>query len=208
MIKLSIIDDDDSQLERMRLILSGEKDFSVVSSYKSADEALRLLPKDNPEIVLTDIRMPVMDGVAFIQEARKLLPKADFIALTGMEDDDTIERAFRAGAMGYILKSEPPAQICEMLRKVMNGAVPLSSKAAKCLIKNLNPDHGPPRVNLTSRERQILLDVQDGYSYKETAARLGVSAHTVHNQVRGIFEKLDVNNKMEALKSAQKMGLL
>lgn len=207
MIKISIIDDDEYQLERMRLILGGGKDFSVVSVYTSAEEALRRLPEDAPMVVLTDIRMPVMDGVDFIKKGRELLPQADFIALTAMEDDDTIERALRAGAMGYILKSEPPAQICEMLSKVMNGAVPLSSKVAKCLIKNLNPGQATPNVNLTPRERQILMDIEEGYTYKETAARLGVSVHTIHNQVRGIFEKLGVNNKMEALKAAHKMGL-
>lgn len=137
MTRLVIVDDDLVQLERLKIILAGEKDISIAGVYSDPREALRNLVTDRPNIILTDICMPLIDGAAFISQSRKILPKADFIALTCMDDDETIDKVFSSGASGYLLKSESPARLCEVLRKYHKGEPPLSSKVVSHLVERM-----------------------------------------------------------------------
>ena len=208
-VSLCIVEDDTLHLERLRLLLGEEPDFNVVGFHTSVDDTLMWLKSHMPDVLLTDIRLPVKSGIVLIQEVSRHYPNLPVIALTSAVDNATIEHALKAGARGYILKTEPAGKICKMVRDFLSDGVTLSSKPASYLIHRLqSEDPSATRVTLSPRERNILIEADKGATYKETAERFGVSLHTIHNQVQKIFEKLEVKKKEDAINKARMNGLI
>lgn len=206
--RVIIVDDEELQLQRMKIILDGENDFSVVGAFNDGEQALAFLGDHEADLLLTDLQMPGIHGLTLIKKANELYHHLTIIALTAMDDVETVVQALRDGAVGYLLKTDSSTKLCDGLRETLNEGASLSPSVARSLIGQFQNGDAPPTVSLSKREKDILADATDGVTYKETADRLGLSVHTVHHHARNIFEKLDVHNKAEALQVAKKRGLI
>jgi DNA-binding NarL/FixJ family response regulator len=224
MIKVAIVDDKARNRNILADKLSKNELFAV--SFRAANgeeflEKMKTLGENElPHIVMMDLEMPVMDGVAAISSGSSLYPEVKFVVLTVFDDDDKIFKAIKSGACGYILKEESSNVITDMLINLWeNGAGPISpSIAFKILqmvqqqdeIKNgkENTEAKNNIFQLSEREQEILRLLSRGLEYKEIAATLNISPNTVKKHTINIYQKLHVNSKAKALRIAFTKGLI
>jgi len=185
------------------LRLSGQ--FNCVSDYASAEEALAGLPADGPDVVLMDIKMEGMNGIECVCQLKSKMPAVQVIMLTVFEDVDLIFEALRAGATGYLLKSQPPEKLLEAIRDVVAGGSPMSASIARKVVQLVREsnrsekDELGNRILLSERQRQVLDLLAAGQPYKMIADKMGVSIHTVRSYLRRTYEKLQVHSRTEAV---------
>ena len=203
-MKVALVDDDLRFRQSLSLTLLGQPDFELVASSASAEELLERMNECSPEIVLVDLGLPGMSGQELIERLRQTHPTVECIAHTVFEEPSTVMAALRSGAAGYLLKGSTPAELLRSLRSLREDGAPLTAKIARLLIREIQPGPDP----LTEREREVLAALSDGYSYKEVAARLVVSSHTVHTHVKNIYEKLQVSGRQQAISKARQQGWL
>ena len=201
-IKIAVVDDDERCLHSLRQILSEQPDFQLTLACESAEGLLNQIESDPPQIVLVDLGMPGMGGEELIRRLRQSHPEIECIAHTIFEEPGTVLAALRAGAAGYLLKGSTPSELIRSLRTLTEGGAPLTAKIARLLIREIQPSQDP----LSDREHEVLKALSDGYSYKEVAAQLVVSSHTVHTHVKNIYEKLQVSGRRQALEKARQQG--
>lgn len=170
--------------------------------FENGATALRELTKEPVEIALFDINLPGMNGIECIQKLKILHPRMQIIVLTVYDNPDVIFDALKAGATGYLLKSTPPEKIIEAIQEVKNGGSPISSPIARKVIEAFYVKENTNEYfqELTKREREILEQLNNGYRYKEIAEKLFLSVDTIRTHVRNIYEKLQVNSRVEALR--------
>ena len=207
-MRVFIVEDDRRVRENLSVLLGGEGGVEVTGTAASAEEALDKFSAVSTDIVLSDLGLPGISGVELIRELKQLRPSLEILAYTVFEDRDTVFAALKAGASGYLLKGSTPRQLVEALASLADGGAPMSPRIARAVIREFHDDQGEPDVSLTPRERQVLAGVDQGFSYKEIAADLGVSPNTVHGYVKSMYEKLHARGRREALESARRRGLL
>lgn len=203
-IKVAIIEDLREVREGLAMLINGTSGFSCIGRFRSMEEAIRNLSRELPDVVLTDIGLPGMDGIAGIKILRREFPDLPFIALTVYDDDERIFDALCAGACGYLLKNTQPAKLLESLREVRAGGAPMSPEVARRVI-TLFQNFTPPRnadYHLTPQEKELLKMLTEGHSYKTAARRLNISYHTVSFHLRNVYEKLQVHSMSEAVAKA------
>jgi len=200
-IRVSLVEDDNPVRESLAVLIDGSPGFSVFHSCGRADEAIRRIPQDPPDVVLMDIRMPRMSGIECTRQLRGSLPELKVIMLTTVEDEDQLFEALRAGACGYLLKRTPPATILEAIEEAQGGESPISGKMARLLVNffNSGKQASPALPKISEREREILDALSEGLRNKEIGARLHVSENTVRAHLRTIYEKLQVGSRAEAV---------
>jgi DNA-binding NarL/FixJ family response regulator len=221
MIRIAIVDDKASNRNILKDKLRRNNFFTIILEATDGedflDEMKDLSTDSLPHIVLMDLEMPHIDGVAAIGTASSLYPSVKFVVLTIFDDDDKIFRAIKAGACGYLLKEESGQVIADMLMNLWeSGAGPISpSIAYKILQMVQNPltDKKEQKITanlfqLSEREKEILQLLSEGLEYKEIAARIFISANTVKKHAINIYEKLHVNSKAQALRIAYTKGLI
>jgi DNA-binding NarL/FixJ family response regulator len=186
----------------MRVLINGSDGFSCTSVYATADEAVVQLPKLKLDIVLMDIHMPGMSGIDCVSILKDKMPKSHFMMITVFEDDDNIFNAIKAGASGYILKRTAPAQILEAVREMYEGGSPMSPEIARRVVNSIQKGGNKNTEVLTPREKEILDFLSKGFLYKEIATDLGLSFQTVKKHIQNIYQKLQVQNKVEAMNKA------
>ncbi len=209
-IKVAIIEDLREVREGLAMLINGTSGFSCVGRFRSMEEAIANLSRDLPDVVLTDIGLPGMDGIAGIKILRGKYPQMPFIALTVYDDDERIFDALCAGAVGYLLKNTQPARLLESLREVRAGGAPMSPEVARRVI-SLFQNFTPPRnaaYHLTRQEKELLKMLVEGHSYKTAAYQLDISIHTVSFHLRNVYEKLQVHSKSEAVAKALREQLV
>lgn len=184
--------------------------FECVGKFYSMEEALRNMHRDLPDIILSDIGLPGMDGIEGIGIIKKKYPEMTILRLSVYTDNDKIFDALCAGAGGYLLKKTPPARIIESLREAVGGGSPMSPEIARKVITLFRDFRPPERVDydLTPHEERILKMLVGGHSKKSAASELGVSFHTVSFHLRSIYEKLQVHSKSEAVAKALQYRLV
>src|SRR5437763_10479569 len=226
MIRILLADDHPIVREGLRAVLETQPDFEVIAEAASGDEALRLALNLQPDILLLDLEMPVMDGVETIRRLRQQLHldagKADrirprIIVFTAFDNDERIIAALEAGANGYLLKGAPREDIFNAIRVTMQGGSLLQPVVASKLLKHVGqqhtssspaPLHGASYETLTERELEVLSLLAQGMPNKEIAVQLTISERTAKFHVSSIMGKLGATNRTEAVSLAAQRGLI
>lgn len=204
---------EDNQIFRRTLIDIINRSGKMVCQlgYGSAEAALKAIEDEDlaPEIILLDIGLPGMNGVACIPHLKKLIPAAKIIMLTIHDDDDNVFKAICAGASGYLLKDSPAKKIVQQISEVRLGGAPMNPHIARKVLEMFKKlTLAPGDYSLTSREKEILQCLVEGLTKKEIADKLFISYHTVDNHVRNIYEKLEVHSSSGAVAKALREHLL
>ncbi|MGI6362981.1 MAG: response regulator transcription factor [Bacillota bacterium] len=198
-MRVLIVDDDALIRDSLKMLLELEGDFEVLGLAGNGQEALDFCRRDLPDLVLMDIRMPVMDGVMGTKRIKALYPQVQVVILTTFRDDEYIKEALKNGAAGYILKSQPADSIIDSLRAVAKGNIVLERDVATSLSSMLREDRkkGREGLNLTERELEIMSAVGRGLSNREIAQDLFLSEGTVRNYVTSLLEKLNLRDRTQ-----------
>ena len=208
-ISVSIIEDVRNIRDGLTMLIDGTEGFQCTGTYRTMEEALEKMQFDVPDVVLSDIGLPQMDGIEGIRILKERYPNLLILMLTVYDDDERIFDALCAGACGYLLKGTPPARLLECLREAVAGGAPMSPEVASRVIK-LFRDIRPPEsgYELTPHEIRLLQLLVDGHIYSTAAAALNVSVNTVKFHMRQMYEKMHVHSKSEAVAKALRDRLI
>ena len=200
-ISVAIVEDNTEVRRNISRFIDGAPGFRCTCACASAEEALRMIPKSPPDVVLMDIQLPGMSGIACTASLKKALPSVPVMMLTVYEDPDAIFNALKAGASGYLLKRTDPAKVLEAVTELHHGGSPMTGEIARKVIESFHADKpaGHPQDQLTAREEEILDELAKGFVTKEIADKLGISAATVRFHLRHIYDKLHVRSRVEAV---------
>jgi len=204
MIEVAIVEDERDIRECLTFLINGTEGYTCTGSYRSMEEALDKIGQQLPNIVLSDIGLPGMDGIEGIRILKERHPDLLILMLTVYEDDERIFDAMCAGASGYLLKKTPPSKLLDSLREAVGGGAPMSPEVARRVITLFREIRPPDRADyqLTPHETRLLKLFVEGHIYKTAAVELGVSVNTVNFHVRNIYEKLQVHTRSEAVAKA------
>ena len=205
-IRVLIADDHSVVCEGLRMFLGRDPDLAVVGQAADGEEAVRLARLLRPDVVLMDLLMPVMDGIAATAAIRGELPETEVIALTSVLESDFVVAAIKAGAIGYLLKDTQAHELRRAIKAAAAGQVQLSPQASAYLMRKVRTDEAP--VVLTDRETSVLGLLAQGQSNKEIARTLQITEDTVKSHVKHILAKLGVQSRTQAVLSAQQRGLI
>ena len=199
-IRVAIVEDDEQVRENLAALIGGTKGFECVGTCASGEEALTTLPRRSPDVVLMDINLPGMSGVECVRQLKSVAPELQIVMLTVYDDSDRIFQALQMGAAGYLLKRSTSMEILHAIEDVHRGGAPMSSYIARKVVQSFRRQ-GPsdkPAENLSKRETDVLEYVSRGYTNKEIADALGLSAETVRGYLKTIYSKLHVRSRTEA----------
>ncbi len=204
-MKTVVIVEDNPELRASLIhLLEGSSDFQVVKSAASAEDLLAT-PPEQMQVALVDLGLPGMSGVELIARLVADFPGVACVAHTVFEEPESVFACLRAGAAGYLLKGCTQSQLLESLRTLEEGGAPLTPRIARLLLGEFRDETRGP---LSDRELEVLRHLAQGLSYKEIAALLVVSAHTVHTHVKHIYEKLQARGRRDAVAKARRRGWL
>lgn len=201
MIKIAIVEDSKATREGLERIVNLSPDYKCVCACTTAEDALRLLPQHQPEIVLMDIQLPGMSGIECVVRLKELLPDVQVIMLTVYADPDRIFSAIRAGASGYLLKRSATERLFQAIREVQAGGAPMSGAIARKVFGYFQgqTNSRTEAEQLSTREREILELIIAGLSNKEIAGRLSMSVLTLRWHLKQIYKKLHVHSRVEVV---------
>ena len=204
---IAIIEDDPKIRQYLAEEIQLNIDVKEFRLFANAEDAIKDLARNPADIVLFDVQLPGMNGIECMRRLKIIHPKMQCMVLTVYDNPDTVFEALKAGAISYLLKSTSSEKILEAIEEVYNGGSPISSQIARKVIeafaiKEKTNDYFQA---LSRREQEVLEQLSKGFRYKEIAEKLFVSIEPVRTHIRNIYEKLQVNSRVEALK---KTGLL
>ncbi len=200
---------DDHSLVRQGLkALLERQGFQVASEASDGQEAVRLAAKVQPEVAILDISMPVLNGLDAARELLKSSPKTKVVLLTQHDEDHYVTEALRAGAKGYVLKSQAADDLVHAIREVCSGAVYLSPSISRAVVDAYLSRTYVSTDPLSARERQVLQLVGEGKSTKEVAAQLGISVKTAESHRARLMRKLDIHETASLVRYAIRRGLI
>ena len=205
-IRILIADDHSVVRQGLHMFLGLDPDFEVIGEATNGAEAVRLAHQLKPDVVLMDLLMPVMDGIAAITAIRQELPDIEVLALTSVLEDDKVVGAVRAGAIGYLLKDTQSDELIRAIKGAAAGQAQLSLQAATRLMREVRAPESPEA--LTERETDVLRLLAVGQSNKEIARELHVNESTVKSHVSSILAKLGVQGRTQAALHAVRLGLV
>ena len=210
-MKVIICDDQAIVRDGLEMLLRLEKDIEVIAVARDGEEALELVEKEQPDIVLMDLKMPGMNGVEATRRIRARYPEVTVLVLTTFDDDEWVFDAVRAGASGYLLKDTPREQVIDALRGTLAGKSFIDPQVAGKLLAQVASRQENPasavRDKLSERELDVLRLLARGFTNAEIAAQLHLAEGTVRNHVSAIFSKLDVTDRTQAAIIAIRHGL-
>lgn len=200
MIKVLLVDDQSLIRQGLKALLELEPDLEVVGDAENGEIAIHLIEELSPDVVLMDIRMPIMDGVAATWEIQKRFPAIKVLVLTTFDDDEYVKAALQNGAMGYLLKDTPSEELAVAIRAVYKGYTQLGPGIVKKLLTQFSSVTPPPPslAELTPREKEVLRLIATGANNREIAQQLYISEGTVKNHVTNILNRLDLRDRTQA----------
>ena len=200
-IKVSIIEDDDWIRENLADQIRLAGGFRCLGCYRTAEGALEHLIKEVPDVVLMDINLPKMSGIECVRQLKALIPSVQILMLTVYEEGDKIFNSLLAGASGYLLKRTPQAEILEAIAEVHRGNSPMTGHIARKVVQYFNQRGSAEKEieKLSKREREVLDHLAQGIPYKEIADVLSLSIDTVRMHIKGVYGKLHVHSRGEAV---------
>ncbi len=203
--RIVIIEDNVELRDAYKILLKGINNYLIVGLYDDCETALKNFSKDNPDLILIDLNLPGMDGVAGILKFKKIDPKIRILVVSVHDDSPHVFDALCAGAIGYITKDSNHQELIAAIEQVSNGGAPMSARIANMIVRSF---HVNPQTPLTDRETDVLKQLAQGKTYDYIAKALNVTRDTVKTHIRHIYEKLQVNNKSEAVIKARKDNLV
>jgi len=214
-VRILIVDDQELFREGLHTLLAIQPDLQVVGEARNGEDALRLAGALKPDVILMDLRMPVLNGVAATRQLKRTQPEIKVIVLTTFDDDEDVFEGLRAGAVGYLLKDVASEQVVEAIRAVARGAAFLQPAITGKVIAEfarLSPFLAPQAhalvEPLSERELEILRRLSQGASNKEIADDLVITVGTVKNHVTSILAKLGVRDRTQAALKAKELGMI
>ncbi|TLN27013.1 response regulator transcription factor [bacterium] len=212
MIKVLVCDDQEIVCEGLKLILDSDAEITVVGQAHNGLEALELLPAVQPDLVLMDLKMPVMNGILATRKIHEKYPEVRVLVLTTYDDDEWLFDAVRAGASGYLLKDRPRSELIKAIKGTVKGNSFVDPAVAGKLLGQIaqnNPPRQPaPEISLSERETEVLQLLAQGFTNADIAQRLYLSEGTVRNYTSAIFAKLNVSDRTQAVVLALRYGLV
>ncbi|MBI3175281.1 MAG: response regulator transcription factor [Chloroflexi bacterium] len=205
-IRILLVDDHAVVRQGLKMFLGLDPDLEVIGEAENGEEAIRLTRELNPDVVLMDLLMPVMDGITAIAHIRRDFPDTEVIALTSVLEDEAVMKAMRAGAIGYLLKDTQAEELRRAIKAAAAGQVQLSPQAAARLMREVRAPESPEK--LTERETDVLRLLALGRANKEIALELNIGEKTVKTHVSGILRKLGVPSRTQAALYAVRIGLV
>ncbi|MGW2411832.1 response regulator [Streptomyces tubercidicus] len=212
-IRVLLADDEEMVRHGVRMILRHTEGIEVVSEAANGAEAIRLATEERPDVVLLDVRMPVLDGLAAIEPLAALEHRPQVVMLTTFGDEENVIRALRAGATGFLLKDEGPEELIRAVRAAAVGDAVLSPGVTGTVVRRMLRGGGPGPLDsrvegLTDREREVLVMLGEGLSNLEIGARLGIGVGTVKTHVGSILGKTGCGSRVQAALLAHQAGLM
>lgn len=204
-IRILLVDDHSVVRQGLKMFLALDPELEVIGEAADGAEALRLARERQPDVVLMDLLMPVMDGITATAAIRKELPDVEVIALTSVLEDASVTGAVRAGAIGYLLKDTQAEELVRAIRAAAEGQVQLSPQALARLMREVRAPESPE--SLTERETDVLRLLAQGQSNKEIGRTLHIGEKTVKTHVSNILSKLGVPSRTQAALYAVRIGL-
>jgi DNA-binding NarL/FixJ family response regulator len=200
MISIVIIEDDEDVREDLRSLIQSEEGFACAGAYADAETGIAYLTDNPADIVLMDIQLPGMSGIECVRRLKSVHPDMQFIMCTVFHNDESIFNALKAGATGYLLKTDDPGKIVDAIYELHAGGSPMTPQIARRVIDSFKK----PSVNeeihlLTRRETEMLGMLSRGLRYKEIADKLFISTETVRKHINNIYQKLHVQSRIEAI---------
>ena len=208
MIRILLVDDQSIVIEGLASLLETQPDLEIVGEAENGKIAIERSLILKPDVILMDIRMPVMDGVAAIRALSQQAPEIKILVLTTFDDDEYVTQAIACGAKGYLLKDTPSIELAQAIRTVNRGYTQLAPGLLEKAISNPVPTTIPSELaQLTSREKEVLQLIAKGYNNKEIAAQLYITERTVKNHVNSILRRLNLRDRTQAAIFANKFIL-
>jgi len=203
-IRTAIVEDMRDIREGLTTLIDFTEGFECTGGYRSMEEAIPKIKGNLPDVLLSDIGLPGMDGIEGIKIIKEMYPEMTILMLTVYDDDERIFDALCAGATGYLLKRTAPAKLLENIREAVSGGAPMSPEVASRVISLFRDIRPPEKVDydLTPHETRLLKLLVAGHNYSTAAVELGVSYNTIKFHMRHIYEKLQVHSKSEAVAKA------
>jgi DNA-binding NarL/FixJ family response regulator len=203
-IRIILADDHALVLEGLRSMLAPEPDLAVIATATDGERLLEAVARFQPDVVVTDIQMPYMDGVAGVRRIRQQFPNMRLLVLTAYSDPDTLRSVLESGADGLLLKTDPPEQTAPAIRQVVSGQLVFPAAARRWLFQRETAVSTPI---LSPREEEVLHAVAQGQSNAQVAQTLCISENTVKFHLQNIYQRLGVTNRTEASRWYLERGL-
>ncbi len=209
-IRVVIVEDDRIAREGLRMLVDGTPGYRCNAVFGSVEQALAARGGEPPDVVLLDIKLPGIPGSQGVGSLRERWPKAAVLMLTAFTDEDKVFESLCNGAVGYLLKSTPPARLLEAVREAHHGGAPMSPEIARKVVELFRRNTPPVALDdaLAPQEVHLLRLLAEGCSYQVAGHQLGITINTVRNYIRNVYEKLQVHTKSAAVSKAMRAGLL
>lgn len=210
-----IVEDDDACACRFEEAIAARGDMRLVARFADGASVLQWLKGNQADVLLCDLGLPDMSGLTVIAHCARQFPEMPVMVITMYEDESHVVRSLEAGASGYLLKDSLRDEICDRIRELRAGGLPLTPTIARLVLKRFRPADPPssspgnPSLSpLTPKEQLVLTRIAQGFSFQEIGRLEGISVNTVHTHVKHIYSKLSVGSRSEAVFEAQAAGLL
>lgn len=205
MLSILFVEDDATLAMHLKTALTLPGEMEVLAGFPTAEEALASELWKQAQVMLVDLVLPGMSGVALIEELHRRAPELSLLVYTIKEDQQNVFEALQAGAAGYLLKGCKVTDLRAAIQSVARGESPMSPVIARRLLNHYRQGQTEP---LTAREESIVNLLAEGCTYKEVAVRLGISTHTVHSHIKKMYQKLEAKSRGEAVQRARNLGYM
>ena len=200
-VRVALVEDDNDLRLSLKSLLEKSSWLRVVADYADAESALEDMARSRPDVVLMDVNLPKMTGVECVKQLKTILPQTNILMLTVHDDNDSLFTSILAGADGYLLKDTVPSRLLAAIEEVRSGGSPMTPQIARRVVQCFRKND-PVRAkmeNLTPREMEVLEQLALGSRYKEISDKLGISLDGIRFHIRGVYNKLHVHSRTEAV---------